>query len=116
MPDSCPPGQTRPEPKVLNALRLAGLGWAPGLVLLGGGLLLGQVQPAQAEQLYRLDTRCSLQGAATVPCTVDAIEEGETTLYRHQIGGTSGTAPRVETVRIRAKPVRMARWDQASKA
>ena len=91
-------------------------GWGWGLALLCGGILLGQAKPAQAELLYRLDTRCSLQGAATVPCSVDAIEEGGATLYRHQIGGSNGTAPRVETVRIQAQPLRMARWDQASKA
>ena len=90
------------------------MGWAPGLVFLGGGLLLGQVQPAQAELLYRLETRCSLQGAAPVPCTVEAIEAGEATLYRHRIAaGQAGD--RVETVRISAKPVRMDRWVQASK-
>ena len=55
-----------------------GRGWAMGLLALGGGgLLLGLAPPAQAELLYRLDTRCSLQGAAPVACTVDAIEAGE---------------------------------------
>ena len=39
-------------------------GWGWGLALLCGGILLGQAKPAQAELLYRLDTRCSLQGAA----------------------------------------------------
>ena len=98
-----------------------GRGWAMGLLALGGGgLLLGLAPPAQAELLYRLDTRCSLQGAAPVACTVDAIEAGEATLYRHHLGSTSAAEPRVdprvETVRILAKPVRMARWDQASKS
>jgi len=115
-PTACPPGQARLKPRALLALAPARAAWAWGLALLGGGILLGQANPAQAELLYRLDPRCSLKGAATVPCTVEAIEEGGATLYRHQIGGSSGTAPRVETVRILAKPVRMARWDQASKA
>ena len=105
---SCPLGQVQRTAQ--------GWGWGWGLALLCGGILMGQANPAQAELLYRLDTRCSLQGAATVPCSVDAIGEGGATLYRHQIGGTGGTAPRLETVRILVKPVRMARWDQASKA
>ena len=103
---ACPPGPIQRLPQ----------GWGWGVALLCGGILLGQAKPAQAELLYRLDTRCSLQGAATVPCSVDAIEQGGATLYRHQIGGSKGTAPRVETVRIQAQPLRMARWDQASKA
>ena len=115
-PSAYPPGQARRGPRGFTAVRPARAAWAWGLALLPGAILLGQAKPAQAELLYRLDTRCSLQGAAPVPCTVEAIEAGEATLYRHQISGAGGAEPRVETVRILAKPVRMARWDQASKA
>jgi hypothetical protein len=62
-------------------------------------------QPAAAEQLlYTLSTQCSLQGAAPVPCTVEAVDEGGATLYRHRIGKAT------ETVRITAEPVTMAIW------
>jgi len=119
MPHPCPfacyPGRPRPAPQALKAPLGGGWGWAPGLALLASGLVLGQVQPAKAEVLYRLETRCSLKGATPVPCTVEAIEAGEATIYRHQISaGQAGD--RVETVRISAKPVRMDRWDPASKS
>ena len=118
MPNPCPsarcPGQVQPGPVPLPPHHHGGLTLAAGLALLGGALVLGSATPARAELLYKLETRCSLQGAAPVPCTVEAIEAGEATLYRHQIGA-SQISGQVETVRISAKPVRMARWDQASK-
>ena len=91
--------------------------------VLGGGILAGLMatallapqaapaaQPAAAEQLlYTLSTQCSLQGAAPVPCTVEAVDEGGATLYRHRIGKVT------ETVRITAEPVTMAIWANDTK-
>ncbi|NQV10986.1 MAG: hypothetical protein HQ527_07465 [Cyanobacteria bacterium] len=58
--------------------------------------------------LYKLETTCSLKGAEPVDCTVEAIDEGEATLYRHQIGTTT------ETIRILDDPIRMSRRIAAS--
>lgn len=71
--------------------------------------LLTAAVPARAEVLYKLDTQCSLKGAAPVSCTVEAVNEADATLYRHQIGGQA------ITVRISDNPIRMAIWDGASK-
>ena len=64
---------------------------------LGAAALLGsclmplaahsQSQPAAASKvLYTLATRCSLAGGPPQPCTVEAIDGGTTTLYRHHHG------------------------------
>jgi hypothetical protein len=47
--------------------------------------------PAGAETLYSLTTTCSLKGGASVPCTVEAVDVGEATEYRHSMGGTTVT-------------------------
>jgi hypothetical protein len=83
--------------------RQAGLAFAAVL----GAVALAPA--SRAEALYTLRTQCSLRGAAAVPCTVEAIDEGGATVYRHQIGSA------VETIRISDKPVRMALWDGSSK-
>lgn len=91
--------------------------------LLGGGVLAGLTatfllapQPAAAAKaaptgqvLYTLTTQCALQGAAPVPCTVEAVDMGGATLYRHRIGKAT------ETVRITAEPVTMAIWANDTK-
>ncbi|MCT0207134.1 hypothetical protein KQ305_05365 [Synechococcus sp. CS-1332] len=93
------------------------------LAVLGGGILAGLTatallapQPASAVEaapapqlLYTLSTQCSLQGAAPVPCTVEAVDDGRATLYRHRIGKVT------ETVRITAEPVTMAIWANDTK-
>ena len=71
--------------------------------------VLGAPQPARAEVLYTLETRCSLQAAAPVPCRVEAQNEGQATLYRHSVGRVS------ETIRITETPVRMELWDGSSR-
>lgn len=76
------------------------------------GLLMGlAVQPpVDAELLYSLDTWCSLDGTRPVACRVEAIDEGETTIYRHRIGAVE------RLVRIREQPlVRIELWDEASR-
>ena len=66
-------------------------------------------RPSAARTLYTLSTRCSLAGGAAQPCTVEAVDEGINTLYRHHIGNDT------ITVRITERPVTMARYDTASR-
>jgi len=86
-----------------TALRCGGLGAALSLALLASPV------PARAEVLYKLNTQCSLKGAPPSPCTVEAVNDGTVTLYRHQIGAE------LVTIRVSDSPVRMARWDAAGK-
>jgi len=68
-------------------------------------------QPSQPAQiLYTLETKCSLRGAAPVVCTVEVLDEGGVTLYRHRIGSN------VQSVRVSADPSRMEMWDGASRS
>jgi len=60
-----------------------------------------QSQPAR---LYKLETQCSLKGSKPQACVVEAVNEGNATLYRHSIGKT------VETIRVTDSPVRMSVW------
>jgi hypothetical protein len=97
--------------------------WLPCPVLVGGSLLAGLMvialtspppasaaqQAPEAKLLYSLSTQCALKGAAPVPCTVEAMDTGAATLYRHRIGNS------VETVRITAEPVTMAIWAHDTK-
>jgi len=89
---------------------------APMRSLRHGGVTLAAVlgsialAPAgRADVLYTLNTRCSIKGAAPVACTVEAVDVGNSTEYRHRIGSS------IETIRISDKPVRMERWDGARK-
>jgi hypothetical protein len=65
--------------------------------------------PSSAEVIYKLDTQCSLKGAAPVSCAVEATNEADATLYRHQIGS------QLVTIRISDAPIRMAMWDAKAK-
>jgi len=85
-----------------TALRCGGLGAALSLALLASPL------PGRAEVLYKLSTQCSLKGAEPTACTVEAVNEGGATLYRHQVGAE------LVTIRITDAPVRMARWNPTS--
>lgn len=83
---------------------------AGGLLVSCASLLLLAPPPASAEELlYNLETTCSLRGGDPQPCTVEAIDEGSATLYRHRIGSST------ETIRITDKPTRMTRWLEPSK-
>ncbi|MCP9791355.1 hypothetical protein KBZ20_04520 [Vulcanococcus limneticus Candia 3F8] len=88
-----------PRPVPRCALALAALGaamvWSPSA--------------ARSEVVYKLETRCSLQGAPAQACTIEAENDGTATLYRHRIGSVS------ETIRITEAPVRMQRWDGSLK-
>jgi hypothetical protein len=74
-------------------------------------LALAIAPPAsRAQALYTLNTTCSLAGAAPQPCIVEAVDEGDVTLYRHRIGRVT------ETIRITDSPAKMSRWVEARKA
>jgi hypothetical protein len=91
---------------MLNRKRVLGRGF------LWGGLaldFLAGASPGRPEALYKLDTTCSMNGASAVPCTVEAIQEGTSTPYRHRIGAAT------ETIRITDSPVHMSRWIAATK-
>jgi hypothetical protein len=64
---------------------------------------------AQSGTLYKLDTKCSVKGAQPQACVVEAVNEGDATLYRHIMGKT------VETIRVTDSPVRMSLWVDSSK-
>lgn len=83
--------------------------WTRLTLLAGAGLALG-LHPAavQAELLYSLETKCSLKGAAPVPCRVEAVNEEGATLYRHSIGSTT------HTLRISDQPALLSLWDPGS--
>jgi hypothetical protein len=70
-------------------------------LLLAGGALMAAAPPGRAETLYKLETRCSLAGAPAQPCSVEAVDEGGATLYRHTIGTTT------KTIRITDQPTRI---------
>lgn len=97
----------------LSAQRLAPMAGRSlaALALIGFSLPPGPaVAAAEAAVLYTLRTKCSLKGAAAVPCTVEARNEAGVTLYRHSIGTT------IQTVRISDQPSRMSLWDGAAKS
>jgi hypothetical protein len=85
-----------------------------GLVALAALALSPGPAPAQgspgSKTLYSLNTQCSLKGGQPQPCVVEAIQVGDTTLYRHKIGTD------VQTVRITDNPVRMNLWNNTSKS
>jgi len=92
---------------------------SPSLACLGlTALLASAFSPAPAlaqtksagKTLYTLKTQCSIQRGQPQACVVEAIQEGEATLYRHTIGTT------VQTVRITDNPVRMSLWNGKSRS
>jgi len=87
------------------SLSLACLGLAAAAATMLGA---GSAQ-AQSQTLYKLDTQCRIKGANPQKCMVEAIQEGDATLYRHTMGN------RVETVRISDAPVRMTLLNNTSK-
>lgn len=80
---------------------------------LGSSLVLAAALAAAAQgaatPIYSLNTRCSIEGGASQPCVVEAIDAGTATFYRHRIGGIT------MTVRITDRPLRMERWNGAKK-
>jgi hypothetical protein len=85
----------------LGSLALAG-SLAPAPVLAAA--------PAPGETLlYKLATTCSVAGAPPVRCSVEVVDEGTSTLYRHTIGKVS------QIVRITDDPVTMTLWNGPAK-
>ena len=91
---------------------------------LGSVLLLGSLMPSPVlaavpapapasvpgpTLLYRLATTCAVAGAPPVNCTVEAVDEGISTLYRHTIGKDT------QIVRITDDPVAMTLWNESTK-
>ena len=87
--------------------RWFGAALAMPLLASGSGLALPQAARGADSALYTLATRCSIEGGAPQPCTVEAVNEGAATLYRHRIGKLT------MTVRITDNPLRMERWNSA---
>lgn len=65
---------------------------------------------AQTGTLYKLDTKCSVKGGEPQACVVEAVNDGNATLYRHIMGKT------VETIRVTDSPVRMSVWVDSTKS
>ncbi len=80
-------------------------------LLLGGSVSLGLPSAAGAATvLYTLKTECSLAGAAPMPCTVEAEDQGTVTLYRYRLGKEE------RIIGISEEPyVRMGLWNAASR-
>ncbi len=85
---------------------------------LGSVLLLGSLMPLPvlaatpapaSTLLYRLATTCAVAGAPPVNCSVEAVDEGNSTLYRHTIGKDT------QIVRITDDPVAMTVWNESTK-
>ncbi len=104
------PDPPRNRPLMPRLLSLLAPGSCLGLsAALACGAALG-TPPARAQDatLYRLETTCSLAGAAPQPCVVEAIEDDDFITYRHTIGD------RTETIRISDAPVRMGRLETST--
>jgi hypothetical protein len=81
-----------------------------GAALIGGALFVLDSAPVQADTLYTLATSCSVAGAAPTACSIEAVDQGTVTLYRHRIGRQE------QVIGISEDPyVRMGLWNPASK-
>jgi hypothetical protein len=79
------------------------------------GLSAGQAQAqgqgqVRRQSLYTLETSCSIKGGPAQPCVVEAVDEGDATIYTHRIG------KQVQKIRISDAPVSMSLWDPTSKS
>ena len=81
-----------------------------GLLAAAASLLAAAPALAQTESLYKLDTKCSIKGGEPQACVVEAVNEGNATLYRHSIG------KKVKTIRVTDSPVRMSLWVENKKS
>ncbi|MFM7268768.1 MAG: hypothetical protein ACKOZT_09300 [Cyanobium sp.] len=64
---------------------------------------------AAPRSLYTLATRCSLRGGPVQACTVEAVDQGGSTYYRHRIANDT------ISIRITDRPVTMSQLDPASR-
>ena len=81
-----------------------------GLLAAAASLLAAAPALAQTETLYKLDTKCRIKGGEPQACVVEAVNEGNATLYRHSIG------KKVKTIRVTDSPVRMSLWVESQKS
>ena len=80
------------------------------LHLVGLAALLIGCLPGRADTLYTIKTSCSVNGTTLVPCAIEAANQGDATIYHHQIG-----AEKID-IRISDKPVtRIEIWNAAVK-
>jgi hypothetical protein len=102
--------QFRNSPALRFGLRAAtGLFCAAGLCAgLSAPPAQAQTKKVASETLYKLKTTCSINRGPAQDCVIEAINEGDVTLYRHTIGKT------VELIRITDAPVSMSRWNAAT--
>jgi hypothetical protein len=82
-----------------NTLRNAFFGLSLGAAICASGA--ADSRAANAETLYTLNTECSFMGGKAQPCTVEATQNGKSTVYRHTIGKT------VVTIRVSDDPSRI---------
>ncbi|MEB3349049.1 MAG: hypothetical protein VKO00_03385 [Cyanobacteriota bacterium] len=82
-----------------NDLRKAFLCLSLGAALCGIDSIAAS--SAKAETLYKLDTECSFNAGAAIPCTVEATQSGNATIYRHSAG------KKVVTIRVSDEPSRI---------
>ena len=80
-----------------------------GLLAAAASLLSAAPALAQTNILYKLETKCSVKGGEPQACLVEAVNEGNATLYRHIIGKN------VQTIRVTDSPVRMSVWVDSQK-
>lgn len=99
---ACIPSQRAPA-TLAAALML--LSCWPVVPLAGAG---AEQATTKERAIYTLQTQCRLQATTIVPCTVQAIDEGQATLYRHTFRDG------VRSIRITDSPLRMTRWDASS--
>jgi len=99
---------------------VASCSWLGSVLLLGSLMPLPVLAAAPAAApapasvqgpalLYRLVTNCAVAGSPPVDCTVEAVDEGNSTLYRHIIGKDT------QIVRITDDPVTMTLWNESAK-
>jgi hypothetical protein len=86
---------------------VAGASSLVGAVLLAG--LSADPATARGQVLYQLDTTCTIKGGAAQPCVVEAVDEGDTTIYTHRIG------QQVVKIRVSDSPVSMSLWNKSQK-
>ena len=94
--------------------RFQGPGLRAGAACLLGAALLAGLSAgharARGQTLYTLETSCSILGGPSQPCVVEAVDEGNATIYTHRIG------QQVQKIRISDAPVSMSIWDSTSKS
>ena len=74
------------------------------------GALTASPVKARGEELYKLETTCTIKRGPVQSCVVKAVDEGEATVYTHKVG------KQTVKVRISDSPVSMSVWDEGRKS